>query len=83
MPAVEFETYARGATGLRQHPMPSSQKWIMPHLLKMSTLKRSSPIAVLIGIKCGDSPLHEAFPGEGYARIMMSSILNLVAALNA
>ena len=55
----------------------------MSHVLKMSTLKLSTPIALLIGIKPCDSPFHKALPGGCYARIMMSSILNLVAAFTA
>jgi hypothetical protein len=55
----------------------------MPNVLEMSTLKFSTPIAVLIGIKPCDSTFHEALPGRGYARIMISSILNLVAAFTA
>ena len=55
----------------------------MPYVLKMSTLKLSAPIGVLVRFKSCDSPFHKALPGGCYARIMMSNILNLVTALTA
>lgn len=55
----------------------------MAHVLKMPALKRSTPFAVLVGIKSRDSLFHKAPTGGCYARIMMSNILNLVAALTA
>jgi hypothetical protein len=59
------------------------ERRVVSHVLKVSALKRSTPIAVLVGIKSCDSPFHKALPGGCYARIMISSILNLVAALTA
>jgi hypothetical protein len=52
-------------------------------VLKVSAIKLSTPMAVLIVIKPYDLTFHKVFKEEPYARIMMSNILNLVTALTA
>ena len=59
------------------------ERRVMPHMLKVSAVKLSTPIAVLIRIKLCDLTFHKALSTGRYARIMISSILNLVAALTA
>jgi hypothetical protein len=64
--------------------MPDSKRGVMANMLKVPAIKFSTPMAVLIIIKPYNLTFHKIFQrGERYARIMMSSILNLVAALTA
>lgn len=44
--------------------MARGERWVMPHMLKVSAVKLSTPIAVLIGIKSCDLTFHKALPDE-------------------
>ncbi len=53
--ALEFKTDARVPTFLSQYPMPRGERRIMTNVLKMSTLERGPPMALVILFKPCDS----------------------------
>jgi len=53
----------------------------MANVLEVSAIKLGAPVILVVGIESYDLPFHNRFPRE--ARIMISNILNLVAALIA
>jgi hypothetical protein len=58
--AVEHKTYARGSTSFSQNPGPRRKRRVVPNMLKVSTVKLSAPIAVLIRLKACDLTFHHA-----------------------
>ncbi len=53
----------------------------MSNVLEVSAIKLGAPVTFVVGIESYDLPFHNSFQKE--ARIMISNILNLVAALTA
>jgi hypothetical protein len=88
--SLDFRSYSRARVrdcGLLLRLMREFAHWpravARADVLKVSTFKLGSPIIMLIGIKPLDSLSHKHLPKGRYARIMMSTILNFVAALTA
>ena len=54
----------------------------MPNVLEVSAIKLDAPVTLVVGIESYDLAFHK-LSEKPYARIMISNILNLLAALTA
>ena len=55
----------------------------MANVLKVSAIQLCAPVTVVVGVESYDLAFHNSPAEEPFSRIMISNILNLVAALTA